>query len=161
VPAESHFYDIARVIQLAVAPVFLLTAIATIINVLIARLARAVDRRRILEEHMPEYADEREVQAVRELGLLNRRIVLVIWATALAVLSALMVCLLIGTAFVGAFIATDLSRPVAVLFTGSVGALTVCLLVFLREISIAAVSARQTVSPQSLRERTKATAAAK
>jgi len=161
VPAESHFYDIARVIQLAVAPVFLLTAIATIINVLIARLARAVDRRRILEEHMPEYAGGREAQAARELGLLNRRIVLVIWATALAVLSALMVCLLIGAAFVGAFIATDLSRPVAVLFTGSVGALTVCLLVFLREISIAAVSARQTVSPQSPRERTKATAEAK
>ena len=160
-PAESHFYDIARVIQLAVAPVFMLTAIATIINVLISRLGRAVDRRRILEEHMPEYAGERESQALRELDLLGQRIVLVLWATALAVLSALMVCLLIGTAFSGAFIATDLSRPVAVLFTGAVAALTVCLLVFLREISIAAVSARQTVAPQSLRERTKATAEAK
>jgi small-conductance mechanosensitive channel len=161
VPGESHFLDIARVIQLAVAPVFLLTAIATIINVLISRLARAVDRRRVLEEHLPDYAGERERQAVRELGLLGRRIVLVLWATALAVLSALMVCLLIGVAFMGAFIATDLSRAVAILFTGAVAALTVCLLVFLREISIAAVSARQTLSPQSPRERTKATAEAK
>lgn len=152
-PGESHFYDIARVIQLAIAPVFLLTAIATIINVLIARLARAVDRRRVLEEHLPEYADDRRIQADRELGLLNRRITLVIWAAALAVLAALLVCLLIGAAFVGAFIATDLSRPVAVLFTAAVIALTVCLLVFLREISIAAVSARQTVSPQSLARR--------
>ena len=128
-PGESaHFLDIARVIQLAIAPVFLLTAIGTIINVLIGRLARAVDRRRILEEHLPEYAGEGRAQALRELGMLNRRITLVIWATALAVLAALLVCLLI----------------------------------FLREITIAAVSARQTVSPQPGRvERKKATAAPK
>ncbi|HSN19505.1 MAG TPA: DUF2721 domain-containing protein [Usitatibacter sp.] len=152
-PGESHFYDVARVIQLAVAPVFLLTAIATIINALIARLARAVDRRRVLEEHLPEYAAERRVGAERELGLLNRRVALVLLAVALAVLAALLVCLLIGAAFVGAFIATDLSRPVAVLFTAAVVALTGCLLVFLREISIAAVSARQTLAPQSARLR--------
>ncbi|HET9579130.1 MAG TPA: DUF2721 domain-containing protein [Usitatibacter sp.] len=146
-PGESHFYDIARVIQLAIAPVFLLTAIATIINVLITRLARAVDRRRVLEEHLPEYMAERREQAGFELRMLNRRITLVIWASALAVLSALMVCLLIGVAFVGAFIATDLSRPVAILFTAAVAGLTGCLMIFLREISIAAVSARQTVRP--------------
>lgn len=146
-PGESHFLDIARVIQLAIAPVFLLTAIATIINVLISRLARAVDRRRVLEEHLPEYVDDRLDQARIELGMLNRRITLVIWAVALAVLSALMVCLLIGVAFVGAFIATDLSRPVAILFTAAVVGLTGCLMIFLREISIAAVSARQTIRP--------------
>ena len=146
-PAESHFLDITRVIQLAIAPVFLLTAIATIINVLISRLARAVDRRRILEQHLPDYEADTAVLAQRELGMLNRRISLVIWAAALAVLSALMICLLIGVAFVGAFISTDLSRAVAILFVAAVGALTGCLLLFLREISIAAVSARQTVGP--------------
>jgi small-conductance mechanosensitive channel len=162
VPGESHFLDIARVIQLAVAPVFLLTAIGTILNVLIARLARAVDRRRTLEEHLPDYVNDRRAHAERELGMLHRRIVLVIWSTALAVLAALFVCLLIGTAFAGAFIATDLSRPVAGLFIAAVVALTACLLVFLREISIAAVSARQTLSPQAPRpERRKATAEAK
>ena len=148
-PGESHFLDIARVIQLAIAPVFLLTAIATIINVLISRLARAVDRRRILEEHMPEYEAEGAALARRELGMLDRRISLVIWAAALAVLSALMTCLLIGVAFVGAFISTDLSRAVAILFVAAVAALTGCLMMFLREISIAAVSARQTTSPRA------------
>lgn len=149
-PPESHFLDITRVIQLAIAPVFLLTAIATIINVLIARLARAVDRRRILEEHLPEYEAQAAALAQRELGMLSRRISLVIWATALAVLSALMICLLIGVAFVGAFISTDLSHAVAILFVAAVGALTGCLLIFLREISIAAVSARQTARPRAI-----------
>jgi small-conductance mechanosensitive channel len=148
---ESHFLDIARVIQLAIAPVFLLTAIATIINILISRLARAVDRRRILEEHLPDYEPERLEQATQELAMLHRRVRLVIWATALAVLSALMICLLIGIAFVGAFVATDLSHAVAILFVAAMIALTGCLLIFLREISIAAVSARQTVRPASRR----------
>src|SRR3954471_5875418 len=98
-PADNHFLDITRVIQLAIAPVFLLTAIATIINVLITRLGRAVDRRRTVEEHIPDYEGEPLAKAMRELGMLHRRISLVMWATALAVLSALMVCLLIGTAF--------------------------------------------------------------
>ena len=146
-PSDSHFLDIARVIQLAIAPVFLLTAIATIINVLISRLPRAVDRRRVLEEHLPDYEEKRREQALRELAMLDRRVRLVIWASALAVLSALMVCLLIGVAFAGAFIATDLSHAVAILFIASVAALTASLMIFLREISIAAVSARQTVGP--------------
>ena len=144
---DPHVFDITRTIQLAIAPVFLLTAIGTIINVLIGRLARAVDRRRILEEHLPQYSDDRHEYAVRELRMLNERIVLVLWSTTLAVLSALLVCLLIGTAFAGAYVALDLSRPVAILFIAAVVALTGCLLLFLREISIAALSARQTLSP--------------
>jgi uncharacterized protein DUF2721 len=150
-PVDSHLFDISRVIQLAIAPVFLLTAVATFINVLIGRLARAVDRRRIVEEHLPHYVEEARDQAIGELRILQKRIVLVLWATALAVLAALLVCLLIGTAFAGAFIALDLSRPVAILFIGAVLALTGCLLLFLREISIAAMSARQTVSPHAAR----------
>jgi hypothetical protein len=147
---DPHIFDISRTIQLAVAPVFLLTAIGTIINVLIGRLARAVDRRRILEEHMPEYAHVMRTDAVRELRMLHHRIILVLWSVALAVLSALLVCLLIGVAFAGAYISVDLTREVAGLFIGSVVALTFCLLLFLREISIAAVSAHQTPGPYAV-----------
>jgi len=49
---ESHLTDITRVIQLAIAPVFLLTAIGTLIAVLNVRLGRNVDRRRVLEEDL-------------------------------------------------------------------------------------------------------------
>ena len=133
------------------APVFLLTAIGTIINVLIGRLARAVDRRRILEEHLSEYAGEVRDDALRELRMLARRIVLVLWSVTFAVLGALLVCLLIGVAFAGAYFSLDLSREVAALFVASMVAVTFCLLIFLREISIAALSAHQTLAPQSLR----------
>ena len=148
---ESHIADITRVIQLAIAPVFLLSAIATIINVLITRLSRAVDRRRTLEEHLTIYQDEHLEQAISELRMLQKRIVIVLWAVSLAVLAGLLVCLLVGTAFAGAYMGLDLTRGIAILFIAAVLALTGCLILFLREISIAAFGARQTVSPYAAR----------
>jgi hypothetical protein len=148
---DTHIIDITRVIQLAIAPVFLLSAIATIVNVLIARLSRAVDRRRTLEEHLSIYQDEHLEHAIVELRMLQKRITLTLWSVTLAVLSALLICLLVGTAFAGAYVAMDLSRPVAALFVAAVLALTGCLLLFLREITVAAFSARQTVSPYAAR----------
>jgi hypothetical protein len=147
---ESHISDIARVIQLSIAPVFMLTAIGAIINALMGRLARAVDRRRFLEEHLaPSAEGARRADMLRELAYLQKRIRLVLWSSALAVLSALLVCLLIGTAFAGAFIDIDLTRPVALIFILAVFALTVCLLIFLREISVAALTAHQEITAAS------------
>ena len=77
---------------------------------------------------------------VRELHILAKRIKLVLWSMALSVLSALLVCLLIGTAFAGAFISLDLSRPVAMLFFASVLALSLGLVLFMREVFLAALS---------------------
>ena len=131
-----------RAIQLAVAPVFLLTAIGTLINALMGRLGRAVDRRRKLEEQQTSLEGETREAVVRELAILEKRIRLVLWSMASAVLSALLVCMLIGTAFLGAFVSLDLSRPVAALFVLAIAVLTLCLLAFLREVFLAAVSDR-------------------
>jgi MFS family permease len=153
--AESHVFDIARTIQLAVAPVFLLTAIGTIINALAGRLARAVDRRRMLEGGVRDELDAAtRDETIAELHNLQGRIKLVLWAMALSVLSALLVCLLIGTAFVGAFISLDLSRPVALLFVAAVLALTIGLVCFMREVFLAAMTVRPVVRHQGRGERT-------
>lgn len=139
---DSHVFDITRAIQLAVAPVFLLTAIGTLINALMGRLGRAVDRRRKLEEQLAAFEGDARASIERELAVLERRVRLVLVAMASAVLSALLVCVLIGTAFLGAFVSLDLSRPVAALFVLAIAVLTLCLLVFLREVFVAAVSDR-------------------
>lgn len=139
---ESHVFDITRAIQLAVAPVFLLTAIGTLINALMGRLGRAVDRRRKLEELLSAFEGETRASMDRELQVLARRIKLVLWAMAFAVFSALLVCVLIGTAFLGAFVSLDLSRTVAALFVMAIVALTACLLAFLREVYLAGMADR-------------------
>jgi hypothetical protein len=161
---DAHISEITKVIQLAVAPVFLLTAVGTIINALTGRLARAIDRRRVVEARLVEVedADERR-DLVDEVALLAVRTSLVLWSIALAVFAAILVCLLIGTAFVGAFIALDLSRTVAVLFIGAVAALTLCLIFFMREVFLAALSVKHAVRPWYQRPllRSQATAKAK
>lgn len=134
---ESHVSDIARVIQLAVAPVFLLTAIATLITALNNRLGRIVDRRRVLTERQLGKSDHKPADTSAELALISRRIKLIYFAILAAVLGALSVCLVVASAFVGALVAVDLARAVAVFFILAMCALIGCLVMFLREVFLA------------------------
>lgn len=135
---ESHIAEIARVIQLAVAPVFLLTAIATLVATLNNRLGRVVDRRRALMERSAEILSTHENDiTVIELGLLSRRARLVYQSIFSAVLGALFICLVVASAFLAALISYDLSRVVAGLFILSMLALIIALSLFLREVYLA------------------------
>ena len=138
---ESHITDITRVIQLAVAPVFLLTAIGTLIAVLNVRLGRNVDRRRLIEEELRGAEESKQTDEQRsrhrELRLLARRIKLIYFAMLSAGLGALLVCLVVAGAFVGALVAVDISREVAVLFILAMFAVIGCLSMFLREVFLA------------------------
>ncbi len=146
---DSHIALITHAIQLAIAPVFLLTAIGTIINALTGRLSRAVDRRRQIEDEiLPKLEGEARDDIGEELALLAQRIRITIRAIALAVISALFVCLLIGTAFAAAFVSIDLSRPVALLFIAAVIALTIALLFFMHEVLLAARAVHPRMWPQ-------------
>jgi hypothetical protein len=126
--------DIAHVIQLAIAPVFLLTAVGTLLNVLASRLGRAVDRRRVLTSSPSKLEPSLASTAQAELGFVQRRVRLIYSAILLAVLCALLICLLIAIAFVDALVAADLSRLVAALFVLAMLALIGSLGFFLREI---------------------------
>jgi hypothetical protein len=134
---EPHLTDISRVIQLAVAPVFLLTAIATLINALNTRLGRIVDRRRVVQDHLHRRAPGAEEEAGPEIRQLSRRSRLVYYAIFCAVLSALLVCLVVAGAFLGALLGVDLARSVAALFIAAMLAMIAGLSLFLREVYVA------------------------
>jgi hypothetical protein len=138
----AHVPEISGVIQLAVAPVFLLTAIGTLIAALNVRLGRAVDRRRELEEKTPSLPSDELPSARSELEIIARRIRFVYLAILSAVISGLFVCLLIAAAFLGAFVRSDLSYTIAAMFVFAMVALIACLLLFLREIFLAVSTAR-------------------
>jgi hypothetical protein len=139
----SNIGDIAHVIQLAVAPVFLLTGIGTLLAVLSGRLGRAVDRGRVVEDLVPVLSGEALALAQAELVLLSRRTRLIYAAIVLAVGSALFVCLLIAVAFIEAFLAVNLALTISALFVLAMLALIACLVAFLREIFLAVTSARR------------------
>lgn len=134
---ESHLTDVARVIQLAVAPVFLLTALATLITALNVRLGRIVDRRRVLQDRLPRCEPAMAEAAHGELRLLARRLRLVYFSILAAVLGALLVCLVVAGAFIGALIAADIAQYVAILFILAMFSLIACLGMFLREVFLA------------------------
>ncbi len=139
---EPHIPEIAGVIQLAVAPVFMLTAVGTLIAALNIRLGRAVDRRRVLEQELPAMPDDEIGPARDELATIARRIHFVYFAITAAVVSGLFICLLIAGAFLATFVKTDISYTIAVLFVFAVVALIACLLLFLREIFLAVSTPR-------------------
>ena len=138
----ENVIDVTRLIQLAVAPVFLLTAVGTIIGVLSNRLGRVVDRSRALEDRLRQLAPEGQRAVREELNILARRVRLVYASITLAVVCALFVGLLIAVAFVDAFVTLDLSKFIGLLFMGAMLAFIVALMVFLREIFLAVTSAR-------------------
>jgi len=139
---QAHVPEIAGVIQLAVAPVFMLTAVGTIIAALNIRLGRAVDRRRTLEEKIPRMLAEEVDSAREELATIARRIRFVYVAIVFSVISGLFVCLVIASAFLGAFVQSDLSGAIGAMFSAAVLAVIVALLLFLHDIFLAVSTPR-------------------
>jgi hypothetical protein len=135
--------DIAHTIQQAVAPVFLLSGVAAMLNVLTSRLARVIDRARAMEQdyHDLPLGNERHVMRDR-LAILSKRSRLINRAITLCTMCALLVCLLIMTLFVSALLDVSGSRWIAGLFVLAMLALIGGLVTFLQEISIATASVR-------------------
>lgn len=134
--------DIAHNIQLAVAPVFLLTGIASILNVLTTRLGRATDRARQLESESAGYDLDSRERARVELRVLGRRMAAAHWAIGLCTLSALFVCIVVAILFVGDVSPTRASAAVAPLFILVMVLLIAGLLLFLLEVQLATRSVR-------------------
>jgi len=133
---------ISHAIQLAVAPVFLLTGVAALLGVMATRLARIIDRARYFETAWQHLSDENRRVASLELVNLEKRRVVASWAINFSTAAALLVCAVVATLFVDAFFATDLNWLAGVLFIGSMLTLIAGLACFLREVTVATNSVR-------------------
>jgi Protein of unknown function (DUF2721) len=128
--------DVARAIQLALAPVFLLTGISGLLNVMTNRLARIVDRARALKEKPGITISAQETLAMRLRRLERRRHFTSIAITSCTI-AALLLCLVVATLFFEAMFEVRLSWFVGIQFMGSTLALVVGLGNFLREVHLA------------------------
>jgi Flp pilus assembly protein TadB len=131
--ADNALSDITHTIQLAVAPVFLLSALGTTLSVLTTRLGRIIDRARLLESRFKGLGEEEQRHARTELDGLSRRARLIHGGLTSAVGAALCVCVLITLAFVGYLVDTNLGVMVAVLFIVAMGLFVFSLVSFMRE----------------------------
>jgi hypothetical protein len=135
--SDQTIYDISHVIQLSVAPVFLLTSIGTILGVMSSRLARIVDRARTLLDRLETVSEPKAAAIHGEMHTLDRRRHLVNLAITCGTLAALLVCVSIATVFLGAVLKASVAKAVASLFILAMGAFVAALVFFLREILLA------------------------
>lgn len=133
---------IAHVIQLSVAPVFLLTGIAGLLNVLIGRLARVIDRARVIEKSLQSNDAGKERTAHERLRTLAVRARWINTAIGLCVASAIFIASVVMVLFASAFWGPDYGGLVAGLFIVAMLALIAGLVFFLREIRLATSSLR-------------------
>ena len=135
--SDQTIYDISHVIQLSVAPVFLLTSIGTILGVLSTRLARIVDRARALNERLETAAEDRAVLIHAEMKTLAQRRRRINLAITFGTAAELLVCVSIATVFLGAVLKANVALVVASLFILAMAAFVAALVYFLREVLLA------------------------
>jgi hypothetical protein len=92
---------VAHAIQLSVAPVFLLTAVGALLGVITNRLARVIDRARVLEAKLENIAPADSPAIRNHLKVLSRRARYINFAITACTVTALLVCAVIAILFFG------------------------------------------------------------
>ncbi|MET0268665.1 MAG: DUF2721 domain-containing protein [Duganella sp.] len=131
--------DIGHIIQLAIAPVFLLSGVCTNLIVLTNRLARIIDRSRVLEDRLDVGYS---TVYLNELDVLYRRSHLINVSIALSTACGLLICLMIAMLFLGDIMNISLEQYIAGMFVLSVFCLIGSFCYLLREIFIASAAMR-------------------
>jgi len=137
-----HIVNVAHVIQVSIAPVFLLSGIGVMLTVFTNRLARIIDRARVLEERVHAAGDASKTDIYAELGKLSLRSRWNEAAIALTTVTGLMISLVIVALFVDDIVAADLSALIAFLFICAMLSFVAAFISFLREVALATARIR-------------------
>jgi hypothetical protein len=137
---------VGDVIRLAVAPVFLLAGVGTMLAVITSRLARVVERARVIETRAATASPVDRAALLQPLVAIAARARLLGIAIALFTICALLVSMVVITLFLGAFFDFALTRIIALLFIAAMLSFVGALLCFLREVFIATAALR--IGPQ-------------
>jgi hypothetical protein len=135
--------NVAKLIQLALGPVFLLSGVGITLSMLTARLARIVDRARTLEDRRDAATDPARVALIDEdLKFIVRRTRYINSAIGLSTSSAFLTALVVTLLFASAFSPLNIGAVIAGTFVASMACLSLSFLMFLIEVRIATRSLR-------------------
>jgi len=142
--------QLTQTIQIALAPVFLLVAMGSLLNVVTGRLARVVDRSLdLINRHESTEGDEHD-RLVRELRIIDRRMDIINWSIALCVACGIVVCLMVAMLILMGSGQQALWTPVAASFIVAMLLLLAALVLFMLEVRLAI---RTNQVPSALLER--------
>ena len=127
--------DIQHIIQLAVAPVFLLSGVGVMLSLFTQRLARIVDRARLLEQSADVHPDTEDLH--RQLAALERRARYINVSILLGIVSSLFVTATVVLLFANALMDLRVDALIAMTFAAAMLVLASALLSFLMEVRFA------------------------
>jgi hypothetical protein len=130
IPHVSH---VAQTIQLSVAPVFLLAGIGGFLNVCAGRLARVIDRARVVEDRIASARGAHHDRLVDEIRTLDQRMRIVNNCISLTVLSACLICLVVIMLFANQLFDNNLETPIALMFVGAMLSIGIAFALFIIE----------------------------
>jgi uncharacterized protein DUF2721 len=142
---DTNVSGVAHVIQLSLSPIFLLLGIGTMLAVITNRLGRVIDRARKLQELSAAQRSSQDV--VRESRYLTVQASIIGRAITLLTIAALLVTLVVAILFTAAVFQLDASSLVASLFVVTMGFVFGGLVMFLREVLLAASKLRLGLEP--------------
>ncbi|WP_295387491.1 DUF2721 domain-containing protein [uncultured Thiodictyon sp.] len=140
-PTQPAISDISHLIQLSVAPVFLIAGVGSVLGVMAARLSRIVDRARVVEGVVPAETDNNGPLHA-EMMILERRARVISLSIALCTFTLLLVCAVIALMFLSALFSFNTGTAVAILFISAMLAFICALTMLLREILLATAGLR-------------------
>jgi hypothetical protein len=118
---------IAHIIQVALTPIFLLSGIATLLNVFATRLGRVADRVEQIIKAMEEAGPDQSMELALQLSHLRRRSIALDTAVVLGAIAAASTCASVLTLFVGALrnatVASVLFTTFGVAIVGTISAI--------------------------------------
>jgi MFS family permease len=133
IPHTPGLTQLAQIIQLAVAPVFLLAGLGAFLNVCAGRLARIVDRMRKLEPRIIDSRGEEHDRLLNEVRLLDRRSRIVSRAIFATVLAALLISAVVVLLFLAFLTGYRFGTAIALLFIAAMICTGLGFAVFLHE----------------------------
>ena len=140
--APTTVANVAQVIQLAVAPVFLLAGIGAFLNVCAGRLSRIVDRARDIEPLLLNSRGAEHDRWLGEIRTLDRRMALVSHAIFLSVLAAVLICAVVVLLFAAGLTGAHFGTAIALLFIATMVAIGAGFAVFLVETRVGSRAVR-------------------
>jgi hypothetical protein len=135
--------NVARLIQLALGPVFLISGVGITLSMLTQRVARIVDRARSLEGRRESTTAEKTLAHIDEdLRVIFRRVRYINSAIALCTTSALLTALVVTLLFASEFTPMGVGGVIAGMFVAATACLALAFLMFLIEVRIATKALR-------------------
>ncbi len=128
-------------IQLAMAPVFLLVAIGSLLTVVTNRLGRIIDRARILELRIENGAPQRDT-IIAELRELDQRMRFNHWSINFLSIAALIVATLVAALFLGLLTGGDEPKQASALFIAAMVSIILGISCFIAEVYVATRTVR-------------------